>query len=134
MVQPVDTRARLTTWSELVGATTGLPKSAPSAVFGPLGLAADAPWRHVVGLLDGQPVATCSLFRTDQSLGVYWVGTVPAVRRRGVASALLEDARAHGERLAVLHSTEMARGLYARLGFQAHAPIEVYVWQPRRPR
>jgi GNAT superfamily N-acetyltransferase len=137
-VQAVASRALLTRWSAMLGATTGLPKGVMASIFGPLGLGPDAAWRHYIGSVDGTPVATCSLFRSAESVGVYWVSTAPGARRQGVASALvhhlLKMAPAQGHRLAVLQSTEMARGVYRSLGFAEHAPIGVYTWSLGRQR
>jgi len=64
---------------------------------------------------------------------VYAVGTVPDRRRRGLARALMEhvlaDAWERGARSATLQSTEMARPLYAGLGFVAVGRYEEWVPQ-----
>ena len=58
-------------------------------------------------------------------MGLFEVGTVPAQRRRGLATAVVEDLLAWGagqgaERayLQVMEANSPARALYARLGFQ----------------
>jgi GNAT superfamily N-acetyltransferase len=59
--------------------------------------------------------------------GVYAVGTLPAMRRRGFARTLVEhvlaDARRIGARTASLQSTPMAQSLYEQLDF---APVGRY--------
>ncbi len=115
------------------------------ATFRRLGSGGGSPWRHFVGHVDGLPAATASLFVHGGVAGVYFVFTSPRQRGRGVAAALtraaLDEARALGSRLAVLHSSEMGYGVYRRLGFRDYGRLRRYEWAPgrgpalaRRPR
>jgi GNAT superfamily N-acetyltransferase len=94
---------------------------------------ADA-WRHFIGHLGGAPVATASLFRHADTAGVSFVFTSPRQRRRGVAAALtraaVDEARALGARLAVLHASEMGYRVYSRLGFREYGRVRRYEWPP----
>ncbi|HEU4536183.1 MAG TPA: GNAT family N-acetyltransferase [Polyangiaceae bacterium] len=102
--------------------------------FRRLGLGEGSPWHHFLGRLEGMPVATASLFLEGNVAGVYFVFTSPRQRRRGVAAALtratLDEARALGARLAVLHSSEMGYEVYRRLGFREYGRLRRYEWAP----
>jgi ribosomal protein S18 acetylase RimI-like enzyme len=69
------------------------------------------------------------LHRTD--CGVYAVGTVPAMRRRGFARTLVEhvlaDAVRAGARTASLQSTRLGKPLYESLGFTPVGRYEEWI-------
>ncbi len=74
-----------------------------------------------VARLEGEDAAMLMAFDHDGDCGIYMVGTQAAARRRGLATALsvhaIEQARERGCATASLQSTEMAEGVYARVGF-----------------
>jgi ribosomal protein S18 acetylase RimI-like enzyme len=76
---------------------------------------------------EGRPVGTSLVFFGGDAAGLYYVSTVPEVRRRGIGTAVtvaaLAHARARGRRLAVLHATDMGRPIYHRLGFRERCRI-----------
>jgi GNAT superfamily N-acetyltransferase len=78
----------------------------------------------------GRPVAKAGMYLASGSAGIYAVVTRPEARRLGLARILtlaaLEFARACGYKLAVLHSTPMAEGLYSSLGFETMARFRVF--------
>jgi predicted GNAT family acetyltransferase len=61
-------------------------------------------------------------FDHDRDCGVFNVYTLEAARRRGLGTALttrlLLDARGRGCSTASLHSSEIAEGVYAAVGFR----------------
>jgi ribosomal protein S18 acetylase RimI-like enzyme len=75
-----------------------------------------------VARLDGEDLAAALAFDHEGDCGIYNVGTVAHVRRRGLGSALtflqLHDARARGCQTASLQATPMAERLYAAVGFR----------------
>lgn len=77
--------------------------------------------RAYVARHEGVNAATLMAFDHDGDCGIYMVGTLPAARRHGLATALsahaLIEARARGCQTASLQSTPMAEGVYARVGF-----------------
>jgi ribosomal protein S18 acetylase RimI-like enzyme len=125
-VEPVGSAAELEDYRGVLarGFGEGPPEAAWVAdVFRRLGLGEGGPWRHLVGRLDGQAVATVTLFVHPAAVaGVYFVATVPEARRRGigaaVTSAALREARDLGCATAVLGSSPMGHALYERLGFE----------------
>ncbi|MEM7480931.1 MAG: GNAT family N-acetyltransferase [Acidobacteriota bacterium] len=101
-------------------------------LFRALGVA--PPWHHYVALVEGEPVATASLFEGAGVAGVYNVSTLPEERRKGYAAAIsrfvLTEAKSLGYRYATLQSTPMAVALYEGLGFETVCDLEVYVGMP----
>jgi GNAT superfamily N-acetyltransferase len=104
------------------------------SMYSAIGLGDDVPWRHYLALLDGQPVATASLFVGAGVAGIYFVFAVAEARRRGIGAAItlagLRDARAMGLRTAVLGSSRMGYSVYRRLGFVERCRIGIYEWTP----
>lgn len=79
---------------------------------------------------EGVPVAKAVLRIAAGAAGLYGVATKPEARGRGLARALTLEvfraAREAGQKLGVLHSTPMAKNLYAKIGFQDVAPFRVF--------
>ncbi|TCJ33394.1 GNAT family N-acetyltransferase [Parafrankia sp. BMG5.11] len=82
---------------------------------------------------DDFAVASAWSFLHGTDCGIYAVGTVPAWRRRGLATTLLRHilavAEQDGARTATLQSTRMARSLYESLGFTAEGRYEEWISQ-----
>lgn len=123
----------LEAWAEVLGQGFGEgPKEAQwvASVYRRLGVA--DPWRHYLGYLDGEPVATVTVFFAAGVAGVYFVMTVPPARRRGIGSAItaavLREARDSGSEYAVLGSSPAGRSVYAGLGFRELCAIDLYEW------
>ncbi|SDT15689.1 GNAT family N-acetyltransferase [Actinopolymorpha singaporensis] len=93
-------------------------------------------FRSVLARLDGEPVGVATGIRTGgpggESVGVFGVGVLPGVRRRGIGAALTADILTWGfgggATLAHLNpETEEAARLYTRLGFTEVAGLDIYV-------
>ena len=78
--------------------------------------------RPFVGYVDGRAVATAAQATSDGVTGIFFVGTVPEMRRRGFGQALtwaaVEDGRSLGADAAWLQSTPEGRPLYEKMGFR----------------
>jgi GNAT superfamily N-acetyltransferase len=100
-------------------------------VFECLGLGEEVPFQHYLGLLNGEPVASSSVFYGAGVAGIYMVATVPSARGRGIGSyitvAPLLDARDLGYRAAILQATQMGSSIYRRLGFESYGNFTFYV-------
>jgi ribosomal protein S18 acetylase RimI-like enzyme len=79
---------------------------------------------------EGVGVASAWTCRVGADCGIYAVGTAPAWRRRGLASALMRHLMAGGAGTASVQSTPMGRRLYESLGFVAVGRYEEWVPQP----
>ena len=104
-----------------------------TSVFRSIG-ASSGRWRHFVGSVDGEPVATSTILRTGAVAGVYFVATRPAFRRRGFGTAItahaLDDARSSGARTAILGSSPMGKRIYERLGFREYFEYRLFEARP----
>ena len=89
-----------------------------------------SPNRAWLALKDGVPVAKSVTHDSTDAVGVYGMVTLPEARGLGLARLVcieaLASARRRGRSLAVLHSTPMARSLYASVGFADVAPFRVF--------
>jgi ribosomal protein S18 acetylase RimI-like enzyme len=133
-IHTVETSAALRTWVSTFMNGYGIPLAVEPDfhdLIASLGL--DLPLRHYLGLVDGQPVATSSLFLGAGVAGVGFVATLPTARGRGLGGALtrapLRDGLALGYRTGVLQSTEMGVRVYERLGFRKVCDVENYYWK-----
>ena len=75
-------------------------------------------------------VGEASAYLLHDTVGIFGVGVVEAARRRGVGAALtLRASRAFVDRadLAWLQPSEMARRMYAALGFLPVSDWEVWI-------
>ncbi len=80
---------------------------------------------------DGEPAGCAQLFQEAGVAGIYAVGTLPAFRRRGIASALVghlvREAMAHGDCVCLqVIAGSPAERLYSRLGFRRLFAQECY--------
>jgi len=137
VVERVRDEVGLATWVETLG--SGFGKGPVEAewvgeMYRRLGLGDEGPWRHYLGLLAGEPVATATSFFGAGVVGVYFVFTVERARRRGIGAgitlAALHEARDLGYSVGVLGSSEMGYRVYLRLGFEEYCRIGLYEWRP----
>lgn len=87
----------------------------------------DADADHLVALGDGAIVATCRLLHGGAVCKLGRMAVLPAARRRGVASRLLElaeqRARDRGARRMALSAQVAVVDLYERAGYTAHGTV-----------
>jgi GNAT superfamily N-acetyltransferase len=104
------------------------------AMYTRLGCGDETPWRHYLGLLDGAPVATSTLFLGAGVAGVYFVSVHPDARRRCIGAALtlapMRAARELGYCIGVLDASALGEPVYRRLSFTPYCQIALYEWAP----
>lgn len=95
-----------------------------------IGVGRELPIRRWVAYVDGKPMGKAVISVADGVAGLYGVSTEPESWGMGIGTGVtlvaLEAARKAGCELGILHSTEMAVGLYRRLGFKEFCPLKVY--------
>ncbi len=88
-------------------------------------------WTHYIGALDGVAVATTSVFTGAGTARIYLVATIPDLRCRGIASALvfeaLRRARDAGYSIGTLQTSSEGLELYRALGFREYCRFAFYV-------
>ncbi len=87
---------------------------------------------RLLGYAQMLPVCAVQIFGHGETAGIYSVGTVPAARGKGYATAVtlaaLREARALGFRRAVLVAAPAGASLYRRLGFRDRWTLGVHFW------
>lgn len=136
-IAPVTDEHEFAHWLRVLDIGFGLRELARDTIAQAIrrdGFGPEAGMRHYLGRLDGEPIATCTLFPGAGVAGIYNVSTLPAGRRLGIGAAItllpLLDARAAGYRVGILQSTPMGYGVYRRLGFRRLATLTQYTWRP----
>jgi len=103
-------------------APLGLAPSVTARIMGEPARMTGPGRRYAVAYQDGRPAAAAMLLLSHGIAGLYWVGTVPEARGRGLAEAvtrtLCEEAFAAGAPLVVLQASPQGRPVYARVGFR----------------
>lgn len=112
------------------------PKEADwvASIYERTGLGQDGPWRHFVGRVGYEPVATASLLLTGAAGGIYFVCTTPSFRGRGYGAAIthraMTEAAASGATYAVLGSSPMGQRSTKGWGSVPSSPTACSSWSP----
>ncbi|TFV82108.1 N-acetyltransferase [Microbacterium sp. dk485] len=90
--------------------------------------------RHLLVRRDGRAVGTATVLIAAGVGGLYFVMTVPDVRRQGIGAEITRAAmrlvRDAGMNHAVLTSSAMGRSLYQSIGFRQVCTIRLFTWRP----
>jgi ribosomal protein S18 acetylase RimI-like enzyme len=126
----------LKTWCQTLVTGFDFPVDAVSGFLewlSPISLAANPRLYNYLGRLNGEAVATSSVFYGAGVAGIYNIATRPDARRRGIGLAMTRTAlragHAAGYRAATLQATEMGAPVYRKLGFKACCEIGIYAWE-----
>ncbi|MFG1817294.1 GNAT family N-acetyltransferase [Kribbella sp. NPDC049174] len=125
----VDSDEALATWEATLGRGFGEGEKEArwvAEVYRRLGYG--DPWRHYLGRVNGEAVATTTVFLAAGVAGVYFVMTVPEARRRGIGAAITYAAlrEVHDVEYGVLGASEAGKSVYAALGFEERCTIDLY--------
>jgi ribosomal protein S18 acetylase RimI-like enzyme len=133
-VRTVETVADAAAFAHVNGeayATYGMPRDCAPAVLGRLDVMRAPHIVSVVAELDGSPAAAAMVILTHGIGGIYWVGTVPAARGKGLAElvtrAVGNAAFDMGARLVVLQASPMGEPVYRRMGYREVTRYPYYV-------
>ncbi len=134
-IEPVRDEATLKVWCDIIMPIYEFPDLAGMAWFellAYLGVGSKQPLQHLLARLDGEPVATASLFISGEVAGLSYIGTRPEYQHRGIGTAItlraLLEARGRGCRIGTLYSSAEATGMYRRLGFTPYCEVGCYRW------
>jgi GNAT superfamily N-acetyltransferase len=124
-IERVEDAATLDAWAIAEGQgfqSTGALGRGLAALRRGMGVGHGRPLYHLLGRLDGRPVATATYLLAAGIVGVFDISTVPEARGRGIGTAMtvaaLQAGRAAGHEIAFLQPSAMGRNLYERLGFR----------------
>jgi ribosomal protein S18 acetylase RimI-like enzyme len=102
-------------------ATYGMPEDVLPAMLGNLETLRAPHIVAFVARVDGTPVAGAMTVVTHGVAGIYWVGTIPAARGRGLAELCTRAAGNAGfdlgGRIAALQASPMGEPVYKRMGY-----------------
>jgi len=132
-IQVVEDEDTLKVWVKTFIEGYGLPSTETAGLFKLLhGMGLDLPLRYYLGYWQGKPVATSSLFLSEDAAGVYCVATIPQARGNGFGTALtlapLRDAKDLGNQVGILQSSDAGFPIYQRLGFRQVGTMDYYYW------
>lgn len=134
-VELVNDGELLQRWSEVLSAAFPMPEFVARPMFdffSTLGFGKASSMRNYCGRLNGEVIATSSLFLGADAAGIYNVATIPNARGKGIGAAMtlepLCEARALGYRVGILISSQLGVGVYRKLGFKEYCKIGQYSW------
>lgn len=116
-------------------ATYGMPADVAPAVLPHLGVLRAPHIASVLVRLGGRPAAGAMVIVTHGVAGVYWVGTVPDARGRGLAALATRLAANlgfdRGARMGALQASVMGEPVYRRMGWVEVTRYPLFVqWTP----
>lgn len=122
------------TWASVFITGFELPQDwTPDMLDMMLALAMDAPMQNYLATVNGEAVATSSIFFGAGAAGIYCVSTLPDWRGKGIGAVVtlqpLLEARLAGYRVGVLQSSAMGFKVYQRMGFREVCRMSHYYWQ-----
>lgn len=118
-----------------VGAVNDVAYSFNDGSFAIAAEAMDPDRFHLYAARDGgRALCVLGVHDSGGDAGVFFVGTVPDARGRGLAGALLgqalAEARGRGNDISTLQATKMGAPVYARLGYRHIGRLQM--WERRR--
>jgi GNAT superfamily N-acetyltransferase len=139
-VAVVESRAELKMWHDVYSEVSGVGPDSHTdwrRVHDALGPRGDDSLVLFAASVDGVPAATASVFFDRNFAGLYFFCTRGVMRRRGLATALVEAshaaARARGVDRAILHASHLGRPVYARASYRTARQIPALRFRsPRR--
>lgn len=131
-VERVGTSERLADYVDAYASSFGIgPDLRDAVIDAEAGLRTDlGRLIRLVGRVDGRAVATSAVLVSNGVAGLYWIGTDPAYRERGIGAALtaaaMEIGREHGMSVCTLQASSQGEPVYTRLGFVGVGEVVLY--------
>jgi ribosomal protein S18 acetylase RimI-like enzyme len=136
-IHEVEGDAGLAAWAAVLadGFGEGLVEAEWAAqAYRRIGVGPSSTHRLVVARVDGRPAAAGASLLDGTDVGLYFIATRPAARRRGLATAvtqrLLSMGARSGARRAVLGASPAGSAVYARLGFREVGRTRILEYRP----
>ncbi len=133
-VRVVETDADAAEFARVNGeayATYGMPADCAPVILGRLAVMRAPHIVSVLACVDGTAAAAAMVILTHGIGGVYWVGTTPAARGKGLAELCTRIvgnlAFDRGARLVVLQASRMGDPIYRRMGYREVTRYPYYV-------
>jgi|GEM_PF-2104665 len=87
-------------------------------------------FHYYLGLFNDKPVSSSVLFKGDRAAGIFYIGTIPKARGKGLAKTMvyyiLNKARNEGYDISILQASEMGYPLYKKVGFKEYYTTKIY--------
>jgi hypothetical protein len=117
--------------------TYGIPEDVTASIFARTQMVSAQHIASVVAYVDSKPVS-CALVLLSHGIGgVYWVGTAPAGRGRGLAEACTRAVTNigfdEGARMVTLQASPMGDPIYRRMGYRQIGSYALYFSMPPGP-
>jgi GNAT superfamily N-acetyltransferase len=133
-IEKIDNLKDFETWVDVYAEGFNIDPSLKQGIFENFGqhlVNENSPVHFYLGFYNGCPAATTAIHYKDSIVGIYKVATRPGLRRKGIASSILqnilEESMVKGYKWAVLHATEEGYYAYKKLGFETYCQFHVYL-------
>ena len=128
-IEEVEGDAALADFRRIVEEGFGMPAGMGAAAISDR-IAVHPDTALMLGRVEGEPVATSLLVRTNRVAGLYMVATAEAWRKRGFGEAVtwasIQEGAARGATFASLQASAMGRPVYERMGFETLSTYHAY--------
>jgi GNAT superfamily N-acetyltransferase len=132
-ISPVKDKNDLLMWADISFHGFQMPERVREqygAFVSSFDLGGQAPQKLFLAYWDGKPVATSLLFTHKNTVGIYYVSTLPAYRNKGlglsVTIAAMQAAKKSGFKNVILQATLLGAKVYKRAGFKEYCQADVY--------
>jgi len=99
-------------------------------IFSQNSLLKDVKIYHYLGIYKGKAISCASLFLAAGTAGIYYIGVLPGMRRKGIGKVMtihcLKMARKMGFSISVLRASHLGEGVYRQLGFKDYGYFQLY--------
>lgn len=90
-------------------------------------------FNYYLGYFNEKPVSTSILFKGKDSAGIFYIGTIPSARRKGIAKAMvnyiLNESKNQGYNICALQASELGYHLYKKIDFEEYYVTNIYRWK-----